>query len=162
MAIPPPPQQHTDQRRAGDRRPVIELRNTPVELISQRLAKALLAPRLRAVAHIHGAPREQGGGRAANPNGDIPTGHHFAIARQNHHTEEHRHDADETRARDVGDPSLDAQVFASRDSEAQAQARLSSVARESSCGLFRFASGRPIPISNDHSDTLPVTPSRQG
>ena len=88
-----PAQQHHDERPAGYRRPVIELRHTPVELISKRLAKALLAPRLRPVAHIHRAPREQGGGRAANPNDEIPTGHHFAIAGNNHHAEENRHTA---------------------------------------------------------------------
>ena len=51
----------------------------PVELISKRLAKALLAPRLRPVAHIHRAPQEQGGGGADDRNGVIPTGQHIVI-----------------------------------------------------------------------------------
>ena len=41
---------------------------------------ALIAPRLSPLAHIHRAPRYQGGGRAAGPNDEIPTGHPFALA----------------------------------------------------------------------------------
>ena len=76
-----PPQQHHDQRPAGYRRPVVELRETPVELISKRLAKALLAPRLRPVAHIHRAPREQGGGRADDPEWRNPNRSSHCVAR---------------------------------------------------------------------------------
>ena len=45
--------------RRDSRRLVVELRDMPVELISKRLAKALLAPRLRPVAHIHRAAQSR-------------------------------------------------------------------------------------------------------
>ena len=94
------------------RRLVVELRDTPVELISKRLAKALLAPRLRPVAHIHRAAPEQGGGRADDRNGEIPTGQHIRrrgirimMARKT------AMPATTHRAHDVDDPSLDAPLL---------------------------------------------------
>src|SRR3954468_15022889 len=109
-----PPQQHTDQRLADYRRPDVELRDTPVELISKRLAKALLAPRRRPVAHIHRAPREQGGGRADDRKGVIPTGHRFfrpMAVEIDHQRDEQRHSGDHSRAKNVDDPSFSAPLF---------------------------------------------------
>ena len=94
------------------RRLVVELRDTPVELISKRLAKALLAPRLRPVAHIHRARTDQGGGRADDRKDEIPTGqpiHVVAVDHQQDHVgEEKRQAGDDSRAKDINDPSLDA------------------------------------------------------
>ena len=63
----------------GSRRLVVELRDMPVELVSKRVAKALLAQRLRPVAHIQGARPEQGGGRADDRNGEIPAGERIVM-----------------------------------------------------------------------------------
>jgi hypothetical protein len=83
------------------RRLVVELRDMPAELISKRLAKALLAQRLRLVAHIPRAPPEQSGRHTDDRNGVIPTGQHIVIVRVDHDEEDKHRESDEKRAREV-------------------------------------------------------------
>ena len=93
----------------GSRRLVVELRDTPAELIPKRLAKALLALRLRPAGHIQMDAHEQDGGGADDRHDEIPAGYHIIVVVEQHsedHHEEDRHEGDENGAREVNHPFL--------------------------------------------------------
>ena len=108
----PPSSTLTSARRRAIVARSVELRDTPVELISKRLAKALLAPRLRPVAHIHRAPREQGGGRADDPEWRNPNRSSHCRSRVKIiMPRKTAMPATRSRAEDVDDPSLPAPLL---------------------------------------------------
>src|SRR5262249_17735147 len=73
------------------------------DLVAKRLAKALLATRLRPVADIDHARQDEGGAQADNRDGIIPSGQNLPILRFEHDRKEENHLAESVCHRHVNE-----------------------------------------------------------